>query len=337
VRLSSTPSQTVYYDGAYAPYGESYAESGTIDHQFTGLYQDTVGDLYDFPFREYHSTQGRWLSPDPAGLAAADPTNPQSLNRYAYVLNNPLSLTDPLGLQGCPPGTNEIGPGQCAGPAMNPKAVWQGLQWDPFDLFYSWRCDEEGCAEYVEYNGMALAMLLAVSGSGANNGTPQSGTSACTVDFGRTTAVGPNQATGVGAFGFVPPSGSVAIDPWALGLLPGKQTNALLGPNASQITFSFNPTPNLPQGFPTTLTLGDIVGGPFRAGASQFNGLYDFDIYRMPTDAAAYAATSPSGAPVAVTVTYPSSLPINCGGPLADTPPVPPPPTAPVPAFRRHF
>src|SRR5208337_589722 len=105
VRLSSTPIQgQPYYDGAYAPYGESYAEWGTTDHQFTGQKEDTVGDLYDFPFREYHSTQGRWLRPDPAGLAAVDPTNPQSLNRYSYVLNNPTGLVDPLGL-GCQPGT----------------------------------------------------------------------------------------------------------------------------------------------------------------------------------------------------------------------------------------
>ena len=36
--------------------------------------------------------------PDPAGLGAVDPTNPQSWNRYAYVLNNPLSSVDPTGL-----------------------------------------------------------------------------------------------------------------------------------------------------------------------------------------------------------------------------------------------
>ena len=57
-----------------------------------------VADLYDTPNREYHPTQGRWISPDPAGLTAADATNPQSWNRYAYVSNNPVNATDPSGL-----------------------------------------------------------------------------------------------------------------------------------------------------------------------------------------------------------------------------------------------
>jgi hypothetical protein len=46
------------------------------------------------------TTQGRWPSPDPAGLAAADFSGPQSLNRYAYVMNETTDLLDPLGL-GC--------------------------------------------------------------------------------------------------------------------------------------------------------------------------------------------------------------------------------------------
>jgi hypothetical protein len=38
----------------------------------------------------------------PGDPLAGDILNPQSLNRYAYALNNPTTLTDPLGLDSCP-------------------------------------------------------------------------------------------------------------------------------------------------------------------------------------------------------------------------------------------
>ena len=88
--------QTVANDVSYAPYGEAYNGS-TTDLDFTGQYQDTLSGLYDFLNREYSPVQGRWISPDPSGVAAVDPTNPQSWNRFAYVLNNPLSNVDPSG------------------------------------------------------------------------------------------------------------------------------------------------------------------------------------------------------------------------------------------------
>ena len=100
-RFSATPSGTVYFDGAYAPYAENYAGIGTSDRVFTGQPMGTLPGLYDFTFREYGQAQGRWLVPDPAGLAAVDMTNPQTWNRYAYVMNNPLSYIDPLGLYLC--------------------------------------------------------------------------------------------------------------------------------------------------------------------------------------------------------------------------------------------
>ncbi len=45
--------------------------------------------------RVYDPTLGRFLSADPI---VQSQFNPQSLNRYSYVLNNPLSYTDPSGL-----------------------------------------------------------------------------------------------------------------------------------------------------------------------------------------------------------------------------------------------
>ena len=99
-RFSSSLSGSVYFDRAFAPYGEMYDSNvgGTTFENFTGHLQDFGTSLYDTPARELHATQGRWISPDPAGLASVDPTNPQSWNPYAYVANNPLIFTDPTGL-----------------------------------------------------------------------------------------------------------------------------------------------------------------------------------------------------------------------------------------------
>jgi RHS repeat-associated protein len=99
-RLALNTSGNLYSGRAYAPYGETYAESGTVDRSYTGQTQDTAGGatgLYDFQFRQQASSQGRWLAPDPAGLAAVDLANPQTWNRYAYVGNSPNSRIDPTG------------------------------------------------------------------------------------------------------------------------------------------------------------------------------------------------------------------------------------------------
>ena len=59
--------------------------------------QGSTAALYDATFREY-AMYGRWTSPDPAGVAAVKVRNPQTWNRYAYVVNNPLKYTDSAGL-----------------------------------------------------------------------------------------------------------------------------------------------------------------------------------------------------------------------------------------------
>jgi RHS repeat-associated protein len=100
LRIGSNPNRTYSWGIAFAPFGEQYASSGGPALSFTGEQgtADSITDEYDFLYRKFHSAQGRWVSPDPAGLSAADTTNPQSWNRYAYVLSNPLALTDPTGL-----------------------------------------------------------------------------------------------------------------------------------------------------------------------------------------------------------------------------------------------
>jgi len=92
-RFASTTTRTMYSVTAYAPFGETYAQVGTADPSYTGQNQDTAGDLYDFLFRGY-GIQGRWPSPGSSASLTSSLDNPQSLNRYAYVLNAPLHMRD---------------------------------------------------------------------------------------------------------------------------------------------------------------------------------------------------------------------------------------------------
>lgn len=99
-RVWTTPSGTVYSSCVNLPFGD-FASCGpgyASNSHFTGQEYNGEDNLTHFPFRMYSMTQGRWMHTDPAGLAAVDVTNPQTWNRYAYVTNNPLSYTDPLGL-----------------------------------------------------------------------------------------------------------------------------------------------------------------------------------------------------------------------------------------------
>ncbi len=163
-RLATTPSRTLYQDLAYAPYGEDYAKTGaTWDLSFTGQTQDELSAMYDFLYRNYSPITGRWFSPDPAGLAAVSPADPQTWNRYAYVRNNPLAYIDPTGLA-CYPLEKRMF-GSCA-PFMG--NVRFGSNWNEFDLFWGWtECENGDCGRFTIRNGLAVALAL---GGAANNG-----------------------------------------------------------------------------------------------------------------------------------------------------------------------
>jgi RHS repeat-associated protein len=99
-RVSTDYTGTVKRTETIGPFGDGFTESyaGLDFTGFAGGVWDQENNGDHFGQREYAKTQGRWLTPDPAGLAAVDPSNPQTWNRYAYVMNNPLSYSDPSGL-----------------------------------------------------------------------------------------------------------------------------------------------------------------------------------------------------------------------------------------------
>ena len=65
---------------------------------FTGKERDSESGNDYFGARYYASSMGRMLSPDPSQSYFANPAYPQSLNLYSYGRNNPLTNTDPTGM-----------------------------------------------------------------------------------------------------------------------------------------------------------------------------------------------------------------------------------------------
>jgi RHS repeat-associated protein len=83
------------------PFGDALICGGSASlsgHHFTGQVHDQESGNDDFGARYYSNNMGRFVSPDwsddPEAVPYADISNPQSLNLYAYALNNPITNTD---------------------------------------------------------------------------------------------------------------------------------------------------------------------------------------------------------------------------------------------------
>lgn len=99
--VASGDGKTIQWEADYFPFGAQRTVLTNLinnPYQFTGYEYDS-GTGYNYAVARFEA--GRWgsfLSPDPYS-GNIDVTNPQTLNRYSYVGNNPLSFTDRLGLQ----------------------------------------------------------------------------------------------------------------------------------------------------------------------------------------------------------------------------------------------
>jgi len=62
--------------------------------RFTGQRENATIGLYFYNARYYDPALGRFTQPD---TIVPQPGNPGGLNRYSYVLNNPIKYRDPTG------------------------------------------------------------------------------------------------------------------------------------------------------------------------------------------------------------------------------------------------
>jgi RHS repeat-associated protein len=191
-QLITNSTGTVCYDSNKTPFGYEMAYTTTCaqNYMFAGMERDSETGNDHTWFRNYEQNLGRWMSPD---LLAGDISNPQSLNRYTYALNNPTTLIDPLGLQS--PGDNcssktgsafadcvtgiycMADPGQCSNRQL------YGL-FDEFDVILNGGCSSEGaCWTYLNFDALLNFLsstpaddfggLFGMAGNNGRNCTPK--------------------------------------------------------------------------------------------------------------------------------------------------------------------
>jgi RHS repeat-associated protein len=100
-RVMTDSAGTVISNCTYNPFGEEVgcSPNNTSNHyRFTGKEHDSESGLDDFGARYFSSSMGRWATPDwnarPVTVPYANFGDPQSLNLYLYVRNDPVSHAD---------------------------------------------------------------------------------------------------------------------------------------------------------------------------------------------------------------------------------------------------
>lgn len=99
--IITNSSGSIQKTSAYYPFGGEIVVTGgsfANNYKFTGKERDAESGLDNFGARYNASSLGRFMTPDPL-MASGHARNPQTWNRYAYALNNPVRFVDPNGME----------------------------------------------------------------------------------------------------------------------------------------------------------------------------------------------------------------------------------------------
>jgi RHS repeat-associated protein len=139
----------------YYPYGGEILiiNNDSNRYKFTGKERDTESNLDEFGARYYASSMGRFMTSDwaakPVTVPYANFGNPQSLNLYSYVENNPTTMGDPDGH--CPP---------CWGGALDGVVQTAENAAQTFKAYSGWANDHPNAALLINGAVVAGAELL---------------------------------------------------------------------------------------------------------------------------------------------------------------------------------
>jgi len=255
---------SVLWQGWFTPFGQEIINGGeqiiqgqvTPDgsnnrYKFTGKERDAESGLDYFGARYYASNMGRWMSPDwsakedPVPYAKLD--DPQTLNLYGYVRNNPLSMADPDGH--CPPGQD------CG--KVTVTATTSGNA--PLTTSNGGRtATVEGTVQYkFTYDGKPLTNTQIhedISNKSSRDGVPEKAT--------LTTSDGPTGPANGNAPGTIPDTSSISIT-LPFGGAEGTMETSVFSKDTTQTLTFQTPTGSSCSVTETrTLTNADSRGGP---------------------------------------------------------------------------
>jgi len=117
VRELTDSSGNVQAAYAYDPYGRMTKLQGSIDSdfQYAGYYNHAPSRLNLTRYRPFNSNLGRWINRDPVAEIGG-------INLYAYVMNDPITWSDRLGL------FRDNDGGSIDSPGLPPVNPWNDLQ-----------------------------------------------------------------------------------------------------------------------------------------------------------------------------------------------------------------
>ena len=132
-RVTSRRDYTAFSEESVAPERDpdlGYSGQSETRTGYTGYEKDAESGLDFAQARYYNPTHGRFTSVDPL-TASATIRNPQTFNRYAYVLNSPYKFTDPLGLI-------PVTTGACGNSCPNSGPTVDGSSFRGRDASFDW-------------------------------------------------------------------------------------------------------------------------------------------------------------------------------------------------------
>lgn len=161
-----------------SPYGETLSSNTSDSFSYAGLTQDTEYGGDAATFRNYSTEQVRWTRPDPYD-GSYDLSNPQTMNRYVYAMNNPLNNIDPTGLYYYDESGNFLGsyPGEYYIEDDGTMLIWNSSanKWESPEEYLG-SGDTERLTNTLGFTGSgSLGIISGGYGGGAGVGTTSSG------------------------------------------------------------------------------------------------------------------------------------------------------------------